>query len=516
MTALTVSRDGGPAARFGCRLCWRVAIAMMSVVVAVEAVVLYPSYKEFEHDLLARLEHVGRSVVTTAFSLHGHSSPRDLITLGTMLTQITLVRGGHLFDASGKKRGTFGEAPTLSVPTAGAEGPRTARTEDGSRYDVYRPAGTEALPFTVIGRLDSAWLASELSAFVWKLAGLIALVSGVVTAAAMIVLNRMVLSRLLRLRRRLLATADAPQYAGRQAMPVDGNDELSDVTAAFNEMLARLEANLERIERDQRLLREARDEAVRANRAKSAYLSNMSHDLRTPINAILGFGQLIEYDPSESLSTKQHDRIELILQAGNYVLALVDGVLDLAKIEAGEVDVVMEDIGPAAAIAECVTLTRGLAENSRIRLLMGATDTALPAFRADRQLFAQVLLNLLSNGIKYNRAGGSVTLECKTTDAGALRFSVTDTGVGIPLENQNELFVPFKRLNVDSMRFREPGSASPSAANWSSGWGMGGRIGCESVHGEGSTFWVEFAPAEAPQAKTPAAPADRTTARIAV
>ena len=330
----------------------------------------------------------------------------------------------------------------------------------------------------------------------------------------MVVLNRMVLSRLLRLRRRLLATADAPQYAGRQAMPVDGNDELSDVTAAFNEMLARLEANLERIERDQRLLREARDEAVRANRAKSAYLSNMSHDLRTPINAILGFGQLLEYDASESLSTKQHDRIEFILQAGNHVLALVDGVLDLAKIEAGEMDVVMEDIGPAAVIAECVTLTRGLAEKSRIRLLMGATDTALPAFRADRQLFAQVLLNLPSNAIKYNRAGGSVTLECKTTDAGALRFGVTDTGVGIPLENQNELFVPFKRLNVDSIAV--PGTGLGLAISRQLVERMGGRIGCESVHGEGSTFWVEFAPAEAPQAKTPAAPADRTAARIAV
>ena len=277
------------------------------------------------------------------------------------------------------------------------------------------------------------------------------------------------------------------------------------VAAAFDETCQRLSENLGRFYRDHRALRRDRDEALRASRAKTAYISHMSHELRTPLNAILGFSQLLEYDTTDALSPAQRERVGNIVQAGNHVLALVGGILDLAKVEAGKVACTIEDVETAAVVEDCVRIGRGLAEAAGIALEARATVDPLPPLRADRQLLTQVLVNFLSNAVKYNRPNGSVALTCEMTAKGAVRISVVDTGEGVEAEKLDEVFEPFKRLVADPGAV--PGTGLGLAISRQLVELMGGRIGCASVPGEGSTFWVEFARAGVSTPPLPPVPA---------
>ncbi len=243
-------------------------------------------------------------------------------------------------------------------------------------------------------------------------------------------------------------------------------------------------ADLVQAEREATL---ARAEAERANAAKSEFLSRMSHELRTPMNAILGFAQLLEMDETDA---GKRQSIDDILDGGRHLLGLIDEVLDLSTVDAGRIDLSLEPVRVKEVLQECVTLSAPLAATHRISLHDRCDGPANLYVRVDRQRLRQVMLNLLANAVKYNRANGSVTLSCEQTAAGRVRINVSDTGQGITPGDLPRLFVAFERL--DAARLGVDGAGLGLALAKRLVELMGGSIGAESVAGEGSTFWVEL------------------------
>ena len=239
--------------------------------------------------------------------------------------------------------------------------------------------------------------------------------------------------------------------------------------------------------RSETVLRAAKVEAERANAAKSEFLSRMSHELRTPLNAILGFGQLLEMS---KLEEQDAHCIQLMLQGGRHLLTLVDEVLDLARVEAGELDL---NIGPVSLdqlARECVGFVARLAQTRHLTCTVKFPDDGQVLVLADQKRLRQVLLNLLANAIKYNHEGGQVTLTCEPRLDGKFRLNVKDTGPGISPENLARLFVPFERLGRELGDIEGAGLGLVVSLRLMEA--MGGHLGAESVVDEGSTFWVEL------------------------
>lgn len=228
--------------------------------------------------------------------------------------------------------------------------------------------------------------------------------------------------------------------------------------------------------------------AEKANLAKSEFLSNMSHELRSPLNAILGFAQLMESDRTP-LTHSQKDSTGHILKAGWYLLDLINEILDLALIESGKTLLSREPMALDEVLSDCKSLVEAQALNHQVTLDFCAF--AEPCYiNADRTRVKQVIINLLSNAIKYNRAGGSVTVACDLSSPDCVRLSVSDTGSGLSAEQVGQLFQPFNRLGQES------------SSNEGTGIGlvmtksllelMGAVLHVESSVGKGSVFSVDW------------------------
>lgn len=244
------------------------------------------------------------------------------------------------------------------------------------------------------------------------------------------------------------------------------------------------------LKRAEQRAREAMLEAERANAAKSEFLSRMSHELRTPLNSILGFAQLLEVG---ELADDERDSVEHILKGGRHLLDLINEILDIARIEAGRIALSLEPVPAKETLAEVVDLLRPLAANRGVTI--STNGWGEQHVFADRQRLKQVLLNLVSNAIKYNRPSGAVAVDCSLVD-GMVRIDVADTGTGIAADLLDRLFTPFDRLGADTGS--EEGTGLGLVLSRHLVVAMGGSLDVASRRGEGSTFTVTLPVAASP------------------
>jgi signal transduction histidine kinase/ActR/RegA family two-component response regulator len=290
------------------------------------------------------------------------------------------------------------------------------------------------------------------------------------------------------------AAARAFRRGDRSArVPAEPGHELGVLAVAFNEMAAALQGGeLEMVARAEQL-EVARHDAEAADVAKSEFLSRMSHELRTPLNAILGFGQLLELD---ELSPQQRDATQHIMKAGRHLLELINEILDISRIESGELKVSLEPVSVPELLGEAMSMIAPLAAARSVTLGQDGSCDEHDHVRADRQRLKQVMLNLLANAVKYNRPGGDVRVRCVEIEGAILSISVVDSGIGIAEHDIDRLFRPFERLHHDDAAIEGTGLGLALTKRLVEA--MEGEIHVASQIGRGSVFSVMLPIAEAP------------------
>ncbi len=251
--------------------------------------------------------------------------------------------------------------------------------------------------------------------------------------------------------------------------------------------------------RNERALIAAKAEADAASRAKSDFLLNMSHELRSPLSSILGFTQLIQ-DGKPPPTPAQQDSVEQILNAGWYLLDLINEILDLSSIESGKTMLTSRVMSVAKVLDDCRAMIGPQAHRSGIRVGFPVLNEPF-LVHADPVRIKQVLINLLTNAIKYNRVAGEVEVRCTAAPGQPIRVSVNDTGPGLSLTQVDQLFEPFNRLGQELGG--KPGTGIGLVICKRLVEQMGGRIGADSTLGVGSCFWFELDAAQEPAVGTP-------------
>jgi PAS domain S-box-containing protein len=245
----------------------------------------------------------------------------------------------------------------------------------------------------------------------------------------------------------------------------------------------------ERVQREEEL-RRMRSLADAANAAKSEFLSSMSHELRTPLNAVLGFAQLLHRSRRNPLDAQQLGMLDHIVKGGEHLLRLIDEVLDLARIEAGGVSISTEPVGVADVLVEVTSALQPVAARAGIEIVVEPLLAHTTHVMADRTRLVQILMNFGSNAVKYGRQGGHVRFVGASTEAGNVRLSVIDDGIGIPPDKHDLVFQPFQRAGQEMGTIEGTGIGLAITKRLAEL--MGGSLGFESEHGSGSEFWVEL------------------------
>ncbi|MBI5937011.1 MAG: PAS domain S-box protein [Betaproteobacteria bacterium] len=274
---------------------------------------------------------------------------------------------------------------------------------------------------------------------------------------------------------------DGTQFPVEVSLRPIRSDDASMMIAVVHNIAVRKKA-------EEKLL-QAKLMAEQANQAKSDFLSNMSHELRTPLNVILGFAQLLQM--KRGVDAGVQENVREIVKAGRHLLELINEVLDLARIESGRVSLQIEPVRCLELVNECVGLMQPLATQQQIELRVEFDGLdAADRVSADPVRLKQVVLNLLSNAIKYNRPGGSVTFKVYPMGQDRICWSIADTGMGIPIEQQNQVFQPFSRLGMERTGVEGTGIGLVISKRLIEA--MHGQIGFESEPQVGSRFWLEL------------------------
>ncbi|OEJ66044.1 nitrate- and nitrite sensing domain-containing protein [Magnetovibrio blakemorei] len=287
-------------------------------------------------------------------------------------------------------------------------------------------------------------------------------------------------------------------------LPCHTSDEIGVLASNFMKMsftIQEKEGHLEKAVADltasyshEKVLKNKIEESINkieaASRAKSEFLASMSHELRTPLNAVLGFAQMMQYRKDEPLMPGQKESVDIILTAGASLLNLINEVLDLAKIEADRTTINLDTVDAVKIVSDCVLMLTPLAQKRHIKI-KNMVSSASAMLNTDPNRFKQMVINYITNAIKYNKEGGLITIEGSITDHGFLHLSVTDTGIGIAEKNHPNVFEIFHRFQINPHISVEGTGVGLSVVKLLAAR-LAGNVGFESKLDQGSTFWLEL------------------------
>jgi signal transduction histidine kinase/DNA-binding NarL/FixJ family response regulator len=354
-------------------------------------------------------------------------------------------------------------------------------------YRRSEPSGWPLVGFISLPAINAHALA------IGKATALVALLCLGVAGIAALSYSRHVVTPLRRITDRFKQLRSDRAHA-QEHLPVHGEDDIAELTRCFNAFLdglheqERAEQALKQAEAE----RQARLAAEASSEAKSLFLAKMSHDLRTPLNAVLGYAQLLKRD--KDLNKRQATGLEAIRSSGEHLLMLINDILDLSKIEAGKLELYLHDVDLKAFLKGIAVTIRVKAEEKSLGFSLVASPGLPLAVRCDPKRLCQVLLNLLDNAVKFTDLG-RVTLRVRAMSAseeGAvrLRFEVEDSGVGIIEQEMEACFQPFEQVGEEKRR--SAGTGLGLAISRQLVRVMGGEIRVHSIVGRGTCFWFDL------------------------
>lgn len=522
------------------RLSRQIALWVFISLLIIEIILLVPSYQRRKQHLLKEIEALGQATLRPWISLQAATaSPQSSGLATASLDFDPHLLGAMLYGPTGTLLAEVGDPPQLRPTDLGTRPTVKQLSQDGQVYEIaWSPEALEAEGYTLIARLDTSSVEPEVTAYFWRIVGMILLISVVVTAGTMIALRSLVLKPVLQLRHDLRLAGDAigqerpqPTFYTSQ---LNLTNELGDVIQTFHWMIDKIyhatstERQLQSLtqelearvaERTSLLMasigeaEKALAKAKEANLAKSAFLANMSHELRTPLNAIIGYSEMLQEEAEDLEENIFIQDLNKIHGAGKHLLSLINDILDISKIEAGRMDLDLETFDLKATLQEIVNTITALIKKNNNTLELQIPDS-LGTMYSDVTKLRQNLFNLFSNAAKFTQ-DGTITLRVSviqldedfleeedyehdneneiaavsSTDGASdwINFEVIDTGIGLSPTQINQIFESFTQADVSTTR-QYGGTGLGLAITRKFCQMLGGEISVESVEGEGTTF----------------------------
>jgi len=487
------------------RIVWQVAVVLFLGILVTQAIFAVPSYRDREARQLSVLTGEVRTIIETLSRLAApDTAPLEFGALGEQILAGTNIKGIAIFHRGGKLLHSIGEKP-LTRPSvlkrpgraalaSGDDAPPVVR-RGATRIEIVLRRGTPTAPHYIVARVDTSHMTGDLRAYLGWQALTTVLTVLVAVMIAMLMVGRQVLNPLRRLHRVVSSEQQenpAPDLLGRGdeigdlARSVDGymrtNRDARRAVEQQNDILERqVRARTVELER-------AKDEAETANRTKSEFLTNMRHELHTPLNAVIGFSELMTGRAFGDLDERYAAYAVDINRSGHHLLQVINDILDISRIETGNVEMTEEALDPVAAIKGCVDLVRDRARDGEVALDLDLPE-GLPLVEADQRRFKQIVINLLSNAVKFTPPGGRVGASAEIATDGRFALRVTDTGIGMRAEDIPIALTPFRQIDNRLARAYEgTGLGLPLVKSLAEL--LGGKMSIESAPGEGTTVTV--------------------------
>ncbi len=477
------------------KLSRKIAFWIFCCLVGIEVIILIPSYQKREQELLAEIDRVGLATIKPW--IHSHSQgmiDRNLPEAELPRLFDRYLQGAVVYSHQGQRIAKFGAIPQLSYSDFKQLPTNRQRIHQGNTYDVVWSSQDLGVDnYIVIARLDASSVGPEVVNYIWRIIGLIVIICCTVTLGTILTLGPLVLKPILRLRKDLFAAGEAidqdqPQLIF-QTSDIDTQDELGDVIRAFHQMVKqvyqaicdrkladnelrllnqdlelRVEDRTLQLARSIFVAEEARTKAEQASQAKSMFLANMSHELRTPLNAILGMTEGLQEKVFGPINAEQFNALQAVEHSGNHLLELINDILNMAKIESGQIKL---NLATTSITALCQSSLTFIQQQALIKNIQIKTElpSHLPNLFVDERYIRQALINLLNNAVKFTPDGGQITFTAsyqqspstpESPDAQpqtSIRIAICDTGIGIAPEHLNQLFEPF--IQIDSALNRQ-------------------------------------------------------------